>query len=239
MFDSTPVPRHKGALAPDVRRLDDRAARAWTERMAVRQLPDGRYAVETESDATYVVDADDRSCTCPDHAIRDETCKHLRRVAIEITSRRVPPPGRRRATCEACGVEAFVDADPPHLCGTCRLDPGDVVRDRETDDRLVVSRVTGRRADETRIEAADCTVADYETNEGYPDDDVVVEAAYLADAARSDDPATYSFPRSRLDRVDDAGHSKRLRRLPTTPVASHPAGNPSTSRRRIPRRWRT
>jgi hypothetical protein len=176
--------------------------------MAVRPLDDAAYAVDSASGATYVVDLATHSCTCPDHRIRGETCKHMRRVAIEISTRRVPPPGERRANCAACGVESFVDEDTtPPLCDTCRLDPGDVVRDRETDDRLVVVRVTPDRANEVSIAAADTTVADYATNEGYPSEDLVVEAVYLGDLGRTGDPRLsrqYSFPLSRLDRVDDA-----------------------------------
>ena len=117
------------ALAPDLRSMPDRAARAWTERMAVRPAGDGSYAVDSESGATYVVDALAGTCTCPDATIRGETCKHRRRVAIEITTRRVPPPGHRRASCPACGIETFVpgDSDPPALCGTCHVETGDVV----------------------------------------------------------------------------------------------------------------
>jgi hypothetical protein len=192
------------ALAPDLRTMPARAARAWAERMAVRPLGDGRYAVDSQSDATYVVDLTERSCSCADHQIRGELCKHLRRVAIEITSRRVPPPGKREAACAACGTPTFVavDAELP-LCGTCGLDSGTVVRDRETDDRLIVRRVTGRRADDVPIRAAQTTVADYPTNEDYPADDLVVEATYPSDVGR-EDPRTYSFPRSRLERTDDA-----------------------------------
>jgi hypothetical protein len=218
----------KTALAPDLRRLDERAARAWTERMAVRPLGDAAYAVDSASGATYVVDLAEHSCTCPDHRIRGETCKHMRRVAIEISTRRAPAPGERRANCAACGVEAFVDedADPP-LCDACRLEPGDVVTDRETDrreaperpsgeerpvsretdDRLVVVRVTSDRADDVSVESADTTVADYATNEGYPADDPVVEAVYLADLGPTGDPRQsrrYSFPLSRLVSVEDA-----------------------------------
>jgi len=198
----------KTALAPDLRRLNERAARAWTERMAVRPLGDAAYAVDSASGATYVVDLADHSCSCPDHRIRGETCKHMRRVAIEISTRRVPPPGERRANCAACGVEAFVgeDAEPP-LCEACRLDPGDVVTDRETDDRLVVVRVTPDLADEVSVEGTDTTVADYATNDGYPSDDLVVEAVYLGDLGRTGDPRQsrhYSFPLSRLVGVEDA-----------------------------------
>ncbi len=194
------------ALAPDLRSMPDRAARAWAERMAVRPLGDGAYAVDSQSGATYVVDPLAGSCTCPDATIRNETCKHLRRVAIEITTRRVPPPGRRRAECAACGTETFVldDSDPPALCGNCHLEAGGVVLDRETGDRLVVVSVTDRRADDVTIPETGDTVADHPTNDGYPPDDIVVEATYLTDAVAVDEPRHYSFPRSRLRGVDDA-----------------------------------
>jgi len=191
----------KTALAPDLRHLDERAARAWTEAMAVRPLPGSRYAVDSASGATYVVDAAAGTCTCPDHQIRGRRCKHVRRVAIEITAGRVPPPGQVRAACDACGAETFVPerAPTPHLCGACAIEPGAIVVDRETGDRLVVARVTDQRADETPVTAADCTVAAYPTNDGYPSEDLVVEATYLGDGDRR-----YSFPRSRLRRTDDA-----------------------------------
>ena len=123
--------------------MDERAARAWTEPMAVRPLGGGRYAVDSASGATYVVDLPARTCTCPDHEIRAERCKHLRRVALEVTLGRVPSPGQRRVTCEACGRETFVsvDAAEPHLCPHCRFEPGDRVVDRETGDWLHVVAV--------------------------------------------------------------------------------------------------
>ena len=205
MSQNVPASDKRVALAPDPRALSDRGMRAWVERMAVRSLGE-RYAVDSESGATYVVDPVAGTCTCPDHQMRGETCKHLRRVAIEITAERVPPPGEHRATCAVCGTETFTPAesDPPVLCESCSLTPGVVVLDRETGDRLVVTAVTPRRADETTIDAADRTVADYPTNEGYPDDDIVVEAVYATDIARRDDPRQYSFPHSRLARTDDA-----------------------------------
>lgn len=200
-------PPEKAALAPDLRALDDRAARAWTERMAVRPLGESRYAVDAESGATYVVDLTGPSCTCPDNQIRGQRCKHLRRVAIEITSHRVPPPGKTWAVCDACRTETFAaeDAPGPHLCPACHLDPGDVVIDRETGDRLVVRTVTDDRADEVSIDAAETTVADYSTNEGYPSDDLVVEVSYLSDLASDRNrERRYSFPLSRLEPADDA-----------------------------------
>ncbi|WP_254279599.1 SWIM zinc finger family protein [Haloarcula marina] len=193
------------ALAPDSSRLPSRAARAWTERMAVRPRGNSTYAVTSESGHTYLVDLADHSCSCPDHQIRGEQCKHLRRVAIEITTRRVPPPGHQRARCDACGEVTFVPtgADPPHLCERCRLAPGDVVRDRETGKRLVVAAVTNDHADEYVIAATGRTVADHETNGGYPAADIVVEATYLTDAARRPDPKRYAFPHSRLAKTDE------------------------------------
>ncbi|MHB9287284.1 SWIM zinc finger family protein [Halobacteriales archaeon Cl-PHB] len=180
------TPTRKRALAPDLRQMPARAARAWAERMAVRHLGGARYVADSQSGATYVVDLETNTCTCPDHQIRGETCKLLRRVAIEITSRRVPPPGKRAAVCPAC-----------------QFDPGEVVRDRETGDRLVVRRVTDRRTDETVIPAADTTVADYPTNEGYPADDLVVRAVDAGDLARTNEPRVYAFPHSCLEAVDD------------------------------------
>jgi len=191
------------ALAPDPAALPDRAARAWTERMAVARREDDSYAVTSESGHTYRVDLRERSCSCPDHRIRGERCKHLRRVAIEITARRVAPPGHERARCDACGTVIFVGRESsPHRCRRCLLVAGDVVLDRETGDRLVVARVTDDRADERLVESTGETVAEYDRNEGYPDDDIVVEATYLSDAARSGKQRRYAFPRSRLDRTD-------------------------------------
>jgi len=206
MPDPFPIPSsRKTALAPDPRTMDERAARAWTERMAVRPLGGGHYAVDSQSGATYVVDLPHGRCTCPDHEIRHERCKHLRRVAIEVTSHRVPPPGKRRATCPQCGVETFVpeDSDEPALCGACTFEPGDVVLDRETGDRLVVAGVNAERADEYVVESAGCTVSEYETNAGYPGDDLVVEASYLGDTVRRETPRVYGFPHSRLAKTDE------------------------------------
>ena len=90
-----PRAARKTPLAPDTTALEDRSARAWTEAMAVHPLCDGRYAVESERGATYVVDPDIGECSCPDHEIRDVRCKHMRRVAIEITEDRVPAPDER------------------------------------------------------------------------------------------------------------------------------------------------
>ena len=189
------------ALAPDPSTMSDRAARAWTERMAVDRRENGCYAVSSESGHTYRVDLRDRSCSCPDHRIRGKQCKHLRRVAIEITAKRLAPPGRERARCDTCGAVTFVAGDPPHRCRQCRLVAGDIVIDRETDDRLVVTRVTDQRADEHGIEATGETVAQYDGNGEYPDSDAVVAATYLADATGPGPSRQYAFPASRLERT--------------------------------------
>ncbi|MUV85769.1 SWIM zinc finger family protein [Natronomonas sp. CBA1123] len=188
-------------LAPDTRRLDDRSARAWTEPMAVRPLGSGRYAVDSSSGATYVVDLPRGDCSCPDHEIRGERCKHLRRVALEVTERRVPAPGKRRADCAVCGHESFVPESGAAVCGDCWLERGDIATDRETGDTVVVYRLTDERADERYIDAAGCTVAEYPKNEGYPPDDPVVEVVYPfsgdADSGLDERPR-YAFPYARL-----------------------------------------
>lgn len=197
----------KRALAPDFRRMPERSVRAWVEEMAVTPLGEGRYHVDSQSGNSYIVDLPASDCSCPDHEVRGEHCKHIRRVAIEINEGEVPPPGKRRGTCAACGRGAFVpEAEDPALCGACRLEPGDFVTDRETGDTLVVVRVRPERAEAVEIEAAGTTVADYPKNEGYPVDDLVVEAVYpfsgRPDADFTDLPR-YSFPHSRLTRRDE------------------------------------
>ena len=198
MTDTEPsVADRKTALAPDLRAMPDRAARAWVERMAVRPLPDGDYAVDSQSGATYVVNPEAGSCTCLDSTVRGATCKHRRRVAIEVTTGRVPPPGRHRRTCIACDEVAFVPEDGPALCPACAFGRGTVVRDREAGDRLVVERVRAKRAGEVAVPGTGTAVADHPTNEGYPADDPVVEAVYLR-RWRDDDAQGYRFPHSRL-----------------------------------------
>lgn len=201
----SPTHTSKVALAPDPEELNERALRAWTERMAVTPIGGGCYLVESESGNEYTVDLIDRRCTCPDYQYRGVQCKHIRRVAIEITQERVPPPGKRVADCAHCGREAFVpETEEPPLCDDCRLEEGDLVVDRETADSLVVRRVRPERADESVIETTGRTVADHEGNEGYPTDDLVVDAVYLGASLRTDDPREYAFPYSRLRKTDDA-----------------------------------
>lgn len=177
------------------------------ERMAVTPLGGGVYEVESQSGNTYSVDLPGGRCTCPDHNFRGVRCKHLRRVAIEVTDGLVAPPGQEAVACANCGEETFVDeqATGLHLCEMCDLDPGEPVVDRETGDLVVVVRTTDRRSDEVTI-GRNCTVAEYPTNEGYADDDVVVEAMYPIPAGLAPNELKphhlrrYSFPRGRLSR---------------------------------------
>ena len=169
--------------------------------MVVRSLDSGRYAVDGASGATYTVALPDGDCDCPDRTFRGERCKHLRRVAIEVTEGRVPPPGRRRDRCAGCRREAFVPEDGPSVCDACHPERGNRATDRETGDTVVVFRLTDETAAERAVPGADCTVADYPANDGYPDDDPVVEVVYPFDGAPDadlGDRRRYAFPLSRL-----------------------------------------
>ena len=210
MANTTASKRTRAPLAPagDVSDLDIRSRRARTERMAVTPLGGGIYEVESQSGHVYSVDLLGSRCTCPDHNFRGTRCKHLRRVAIEVTEGRVPPPGKEAVACINCGDEMVVDETDagPHLCEECTLQPGEAVVDRETGDLLVVAETTGRRADEVEITGRNATVAAYPSNEGYREDDVVVEAMYPIPAGLDADELQprhlrrYSFPRGRLVR---------------------------------------
>lgn len=175
--------------------------------MAVRPLGRGRYAVDSASGATYVVDLSASECSCPDHEIRGERCKHLRRVAIEVTERRVPPPGRRLADCAVCRRPSFVpESTAIPVCDDCRLGRSDIATDRETGDTVIVYRMTDETAAERYVEAADCTVAEYPKNDGYPADAPVVEVVYPFSGdpdADIEDRPRYAFPRSRLAARDE------------------------------------
>ncbi|MFC6905667.1 SWIM zinc finger family protein [Halalkalicoccus tibetensis] len=205
--------RHTPASLPSSEsELDRRSVRARTERMTTTALGDALYEVATERDERYLVDLDARRCSCPDHAFRDVRCKHLRRVAIEITEGRLAPPGRLPADCAVCGEELFVPeeaVDEPHYCEDHALEPGAFVRDRETGDRLLVVHVSDRRADHVGIGKSAYSVATYPTNRSYDPADRVVGAVYPQSVSMTDSgPApdslrVYSFPRSRLERLSE------------------------------------
>jgi hypothetical protein len=200
--------------------------------MTVRPLRDRRYVVETEG-GTYVVDLDRRTCTCPDHAIRGSRCKHLRRVAIEVTERRVPGPDERPAVCAVCGRETFVpfDSTGAQLCDRHAHRPGDVVTDRETGSALLVVGVTTDRADAVETREGRL-VADYESNRHYGGHEPVVDAVYLEDR---EPRRRYQFPASRLRSVsedDDAGpQARRGRVLPTGGETDETSGATGESER--------
>ncbi|WP_222915829.1 SWIM zinc finger family protein [Natrinema sp. SYSU A 869] len=196
---------------PSPDHLTKRSRRARTEPMSVLPLGDGLYEVESASDHTYLVDLEAGRCTCPDHVFRKARCKHVRRVAIEITEGRTPPPGEIAVTCHDCDETMFVDEDAtaPFYCDEHTLIPGDTVVDRETGDRLTVVDVSELRADAVELKAADCTVAEYGTNEAYKPDVPVVGAVYHhATVARNgvvpSSLKVYVFPRTRLRQVTDS-----------------------------------
>ena len=202
---------------------DERALRARRETMAVRALGDGRYAVLTDHDRTYIVDPDAGRCSCPDDRYRDVRCKHRRRVAMSITSGEVPPPGYRARPCAVCDEPVFfdpgTDADGdtavdtgagtdaerddeaitgsdravPVYCDAHTLSPGDRARDRETGTVVTVVGVSDRRSDETWIAAADATVADYPNNRSYAGSEPVVAAVYPAVAIGESGPVPDSL----------------------------------------------
>ncbi|APW97190.1 hypothetical protein CHINAEXTREME_05130 [Halobiforma lacisalsi AJ5] len=197
--------------SPEVDRLEQRSLRARTEPMSVLPLGDGLYEVESASDNTYLVDLEAGRCTCPDHVFRGGRCKHVRRVAIEITEGRTPPPGEIALECHDCDAPVFVDEDEaiePAYCDEHAIYPGAPVVDRETGDRLTVVDVSEYRADAVEIPAADRTVADYWTNEDYDPDVPVVGAVYPHANVKSNGvvPSSlkvYVFPRTRLEKAAD------------------------------------
>lgn len=77
----------------DARELqhDDRAVRALEDVVAVDKLAPGMVRVTTWSDS-YVVDARDAGCACPDKEFNDAPrCKH-EQAAIIATSDNYPTP---------------------------------------------------------------------------------------------------------------------------------------------------
>ena len=188
--------------------LTGRAGRARREPMAVRALRDDTYLVDTEHDS-YIVDLDDRSCTCPDNTIRHARCKHLRRVAMEVNEGLVPPPGKRDGACAVCGEPIFVPVGRgSYLCAAHRPARGEFVRDRESGCLLLVTSVTSERADERETEDGR-PIAEYDSNADYGDHEPVVEAVYVGRASAADGHLDvsglrrYSFPASRLKRIPD------------------------------------
>jgi hypothetical protein len=187
--------------------LEERSRRARTEPMSVLALGDGLYEIESASDHTYLVDLEGGRCTCPDHVFRGVRCKHIRRVAIEITEGRTPPPGKIAVACHDCDTAVFVDEETagPTYCEEHAIWPGDRVIDRETGDRLTVVDVSELRADAVRLRATGNTVAEYATNANYDADVPVVGAVYphatvAPNGVVPESLRVYVFPRTRLEK---------------------------------------
>jgi len=213
--------RRRGWTAGDANGdFDRRTQRALSEQMVVTPLGGGTYEVATESGHDYAVDLEGGRCTCPDHTYRGARCKHLRRVAIDVSEGLLPAPGQAAVECEVCGAELFVDenAPGPHLCADHEFDVGDRAYDRNTGDRVLVVAPPAGRADEVAIRHGR-TVADHYSNADYPDDDAVVAAVYAQSVRITEDGpvpselTVYSFPRSRLSQVpvERASASERRR----------------------------
>jgi hypothetical protein len=122
---ASPKAKAKRPLAPDTARLDPRSARAWTEPMATAPLGGGRYAVESSTNE-YRVDLTTSDCTCLDHGYRGARCKHLRRVAVEVTRGDLPAPGRLPGTAPpavASDTSPRTDPDCVTTAGSTRTIP--------------------------------------------------------------------------------------------------------------------
>ena len=208
-MNTTASPKAPLSLPPDAPALDERSRRARTEPMSVLALGDGLYEVDSTGEGPYLVDLAAGRCTCPDHLFRGARCKHARRIAIEITEGRSPPPGQIAVECADCAEAVFVDEDEPEpvYCEAHRLAPGDRARDRETGAVVTVVDVSVLRADHVRIREEGTTVAGHPTNENYEPDVPVVAAVYPhARVARNGpvprDLTVYTFPRTRLEAVE-------------------------------------
>jgi len=182
--------------------LDDASRRAWTRPMTVRPFGDG-YLVDC-ADSTHYVSLGPGGCSCENTT--ENHCEHVRRVAIEINLGRVPPPSERTVECRGCGRSVGVSAadSPPALCGECHLEPGDVVVDAEGDGEtaLLVVSEPGPPAEFVTVPDDGRTVADYASNDGYPDDAPVVEVVYPGDVSTDREPRRYLFPLARLRQPD-------------------------------------
>ncbi len=209
----TTHPKHTAASAIPPEQVADnplepRSRRARTEPMAVIGLGDGYYEVTTAGGTTYLVDLEDGRCSCPDHGFRGVRCKHLRRVALEVARGQSPPPEKVAVACFDCGERVFVDeaASGPFYCERHRLAAGDRVVDRETGDRLVVVAVSDLRSDAVQIGEADCSVAEYATNENYQPDEPVVGAIFphatvATNGVIPERLKVYVYPRTRLQKA--------------------------------------
>lgn len=68
----------------------DRDVRALTEYLTVLSEAPDLYTVVSQSGVSYIVDARDGACECPDATYRGVTCKHQRRVAYATGERPIP-----------------------------------------------------------------------------------------------------------------------------------------------------
>lgn len=78
------------ADAGAVTALDERDARALTEKMTVIQEAPDLFNVTTQSGKSYTVDVQTGACDCADAFYNGAVCKHRRRVAFATGEREIP-----------------------------------------------------------------------------------------------------------------------------------------------------
>jgi len=57
--------------------------RAQRENIHLARVTDDVYRVESASGNTYIIDVEQRQCSCPDHTYRGVSCKHLLKAVQE------------------------------------------------------------------------------------------------------------------------------------------------------------
>lgn len=98
--------------------------------------------------------------------------------------------------CEGCAVEHGVR--PEDIAAQTPVHVGDHVEDREDPDAtMLVVGLTGTKASEYTIGGAE-TVAEYDDNAAYPDDDQVIKVAFPQRTHNAVPTDSFAYPRSRL-----------------------------------------
>jgi hypothetical protein len=120
-----------------------RLRRASREPMAVSlRATGGVYDVHTASDNVYRVDIAAETCSCPDWQAREQPCKHLYRVRLELQQRTVPTPdGQLPGQRVARDGDSRAPRQP--LSGVATDPVGSKGRDETADESEAASTITG------------------------------------------------------------------------------------------------